>query len=330
MTDSEDICKIWLVKEFIYPENTYIPIIPTRTASGNYYVLTGKNHWIWDHSIEYMIREQKCIVRVEGYYEYKMNNVFEEWVSVFYNKKKHETDNIKKETYKLFLNSLYGKMGEKEHSENIFFTEYADVIEYCKHNPVKTCILMDKRTLLDEGHKCWRIEKVNTNLIPKHTGALCFIASWITSQARLHLCKVMNMILKMKGEVYYCDTDSIFTNIELPEEYVHSQDLGKWKKECEIKRGNFYGNKCYIYETIERKVVRKMKGIPYKAFPKEEECWELENVEFLIATIRETWNRQWGKVKNKENQEKFIRRTYNRRKFFENNSIPFSSLEEAF
>lgn len=87
------------------------------------------------------------------------------------------------------------------------------------------------------------------------------VASYVTSRARLVWLKAAKHIEERGGNVYYGDTDSIVTDIELEKEFVSKTELGKWDLEKEPCKGLFLKAKVYVelLEGGESKV--KFKGI---------------------------------------------------------------------
>ena len=77
------------------------------------------------------------------------------------------------------------------------------------------------------------------------------VASTVTARARLELLKALKYC-DSKGTVYYCDTDSIVTDVELPSSWVDSVELGKWDLEGEPLKGLFLRPKVYS-EVLENK-----------------------------------------------------------------------------
>jgi hypothetical protein len=63
------------------------------------------------------------------------------------------------------------------------------------------------------------------------------ISAHITSYARVKLWKVISYCRENDIKVYYCDTDSIFTNKPLPDFLVSSTELGKMKLEKVFQYG---------------------------------------------------------------------------------------------
>jgi hypothetical protein len=76
-------------------------------------------------------------------------------------------------------------------------------------------------------------------------------SAYVTAYARL----VLLDHLRTAGEVYYCDTDSVFT----PNEIKTSTALGAMKLEGVYKRSEFFGNKVYVVDDTYR-----AKGVPRK------------------------------------------------------------------
>lgn len=56
-------------------------------------------------------------------------------------------------------------------------------------------------------------------------------ASAIISYAGIHMAKLSLYVLNNGGKLYYTDTDSIVTNIELPSNIFHPKEIGKLKLE---------------------------------------------------------------------------------------------------
>ena len=71
------------------------------------------------------------------------------------------------------------------------------------------------------------------------------VASYVTSRARLTLLKGLKGILNKSGNVYYCDTDSIVSDIPMPPELLHKSKLGYWAEECKPIKALFLRPKVY-------------------------------------------------------------------------------------
>jgi hypothetical protein len=63
--------------------------------------------------------------------------------------------------------------------------------------------------------------------------------------------------------LYYTDTDSGFFNKPLPQHLVDDKVLGKMKLENICKKAIFLAPKVYCLETIDGKVIYKVKGLSH-------------------------------------------------------------------
>lgn len=146
--------------------------------------------------------------------------------------------------YKLLLNSLYGKFGQKfndketykrEEQLTIKDTENAKLIEHC-NGYVR---------IISDGEPA----------------AFCIPiwASYITARARIMLHRLL-----FDCKPIYCDTDSIVTKSVIST----SSELGKLKLEANIKHGVFVRPKMYAFEGVDEKSkkisVVKVKGLKKK------------------------------------------------------------------
>jgi DNA polymerase elongation subunit (family B) len=121
--------------------------------------------------------------------------------------------------YKLLMNSLYGKFGQR-----------------------------------------------NGDYPSNHT---CFLwASTITSRARLTLTKYLHELIKAGYDLLYCDTDSIFIEIDNIEDIKNvenilpvSNKLGELKREGIYRKFVAYNPKVYFTEDVKGKANVKFKGV---------------------------------------------------------------------
>jgi hypothetical protein len=82
------------------------------------------------------------------------------------------------------------------------------------------------------------------------------IAAHVTSYARMLLFNYIKHCKKAELNVYYCDTDSIFTSGELLADFISSTELGKLKLEhCYDNGLSFMGLKNYSEIDSEGKII---------------------------------------------------------------------------
>ena len=205
--------------------------------------------------------------KVEEVYEaalYQPAPLFVEFVDFFYNARlqaKTEGNKVNNLLFKLIMNSLYGKFGQKAGDweiigetdredagyEEVYDLEEGKWLTYKWFNG----ILMVKKE-----------EKEGYDSFPA-------IASHVTSYAR----KLLFEYILQAGfdNVYYCDTDSVFVNeegLKNLSRYVDKEELGFLKYEGEKAGLRIYGPKDYEWESGE-----KHKGVPKTAQRLSENKW---------------------------------------------------------
>jgi hypothetical protein len=87
------------------------------------------------------------------------------------------------------------------------------------------------------------------------------IASAITAYSRILMTQFKN---NPKINLYYTDTDSIYTDSDLDESFISNKLLGKLKLEHVIKKAIFLSPKVYYLETEDNKVIYKVKGLKHE------------------------------------------------------------------
>jgi uncharacterized protein YuzE len=129
-----------------------------------------------------------------------------------------------------------------EHNDDIIdFIELGDkvLVKYRSE-------LLDQQTMLYGN-----LETHNTSIA---------IASSITAYARIHMSQFKN---NPDFILYYTDTDSAYINKPLPKHLVNSKTLGKMKLEKIINKAIFLAPNVYYLETIDGKVIYKVKGLKH-------------------------------------------------------------------
>ena len=153
---------------------------------------------------------------------------FRDFVTDFYAKRSSGNggENI---VYKLFLNSLYGKFGERLERE----------VMVLNNTQIAGIPLSEKRL----PHGVFVSKHIEMAPFYKKRFNRLDIAGKTTEGGRLYMGRIINMIRSKGGNVFYTDTDSIITDFCL-EEHGHSwlgNGLGFLKNEFG------YGNKDSVY-----------------------------------------------------------------------------------
>ena len=200
------------------------------------------------------------IVKVHSAASYKQANLFRSYVDYFYGIRT-TTDNPAYEAMaKLFLNSLYGKFGQRSFAKYIPVVDKqiiesvnealdetgTNVIDWLEHDVKRYIRLGDKLYIID----------ISLDILAYDSSPI--IASTVTSYARNDLFKIF--LEAGMENVLYGDTDSVFVTKEgfkNLEPMVHQTELGKLKLE-EIGSCEIFGAKNYHFnDSIKLKGVKK-------------------------------------------------------------------------
>ena len=178
---------------------------------------------------------------------------------------------------KILINACYGKFGMKQERTSIVFSNFKDK-EHCflcqeplsktlpdgEDEPrivgalCKEC--EGSKPASDEFGDVWyQSKKVEASYIIPH------IAAHITALARIRIWRFMQRALEAGGNVYYTDTDSCLTDVELPS----SQELGAFKDEYpgRVLTGRFVQPKVYLLECEEGFPKSHVKGCKDESCP---------------------------------------------------------------
>lgn len=119
------------------------------------------------------------------------------------------------DTVKHVANGLWGKFAEKDEQEHVHFEAIPE------DHPIE-----EIREINEGGEHDVPFWVTVTNVAKGHH--LPHIAAAITAYGRMRLVHDMNLLHKLGYKIFYCDTDSVFTDKPLPPEWVGIED-GKYK-----------------------------------------------------------------------------------------------------
>lgn len=220
----------------IVPEDVDIPVLPSRVNPGKaeekVVFPTGKvEGWYMLREIRYAMEVDALEdVDVQDSYLSKYGKPFQNYGESLYEMKQsidsHENPG-KYKVVKLLLNSFYGKFGMDREQGQIQKLEPEEMKETA-YRPVS------------DGN----MESLGIVEIPDQAESdyiLPRIASAITSEARIMIHKWFMRTKDRGGRIWYCDTDSIVTDVELPE----GEKLGEMDLEGKIEESYFLRPKTY-------------------------------------------------------------------------------------
>jgi DNA polymerase type B, organellar and viral len=252
------------------PHDMEIPLLPLKVENETLHPLGS---WIG----VYFTEELKTIVKY-GYkvelikvYSFSKSNIFNNYISFFYNIKKNSVGPLRF-IAKMHLNQLYGYFGRRKtlietrnvHNEDLikYYGSYT-IFSEIKINENITTILMSSNldyNLINEIKNYTNLNLTSSfRNVKSHVG----IASAVTSYARIEMMELKMLLLKLGIKLYYTDTDSIFTDKEIPN-YLIGKDLGQLKDELNgkfIKKAYFLGIKKYGYVDSDNNIHSIFSGI---------------------------------------------------------------------
>lgn len=282
-----------------------------------------------------------CSINIKKVHEYEGKAIFKPYVDYFYTERltvKGKNDALCM-FYKLLLNSLYGKFGQKSFTKS----------QLCKNSNEMYRILEKEKGILlnsDIYDDIIMFEYQTEKNEDRSIGKLVRFSSYIAAESR---CNLSRFMLDVGHEnVYYCDTDSVFTTKKPSSHLVDQEILGKWKEETKapIEKAVFIAPKTYYYKTenytievIEKKEdIEKIKKITLCKEEKKakgirgenittDDYFKLMNGE--IKDIKQTnimFFRSFDGVIIKE-VERCISQVNNKRVWINNNSEPYKNIE---
>lgn len=344
---------------FEFNSNVLIPYIPIRLEKdgGLIYPLSnyGNDHngnkmpttYVWGHILSYRTEHFKKL-RVHSYFVFQTGNIFESYIQQLWK----ERENAKKEKcevrsmwLKIFMNSLYGKFGQKQfeqthilHSSQLheylvkFSEDQIDPEEIQdKYSEIKKQNFLKNINIFSEdipGEPFFVVKTHDDNRLD-FIGALNFISSYIASRARLSL--IRGFINVGFDNIYYYDTDSIFTSKKLSGDLV-GLELGYWKCEDDnIIDAYFLAPKVYAFLTKNGKEELHCKGIPTK-FLKWGDFVQMYEEKYFIYEKIGFLSHKGNKIKLIEDIQKRIEIRDRKRIYdLENNtSRPFKDIDKYY
>lgn len=230
----------------VYIPKQHIPPLPVKMGKLTFPTGTVYGTWSFEE-LEYAVNE--CGVKILEYHEVifyrRTYPVFKKFVETFYKLKEQasEEGNEALRTFaKLILNTGYGYTGMRRDDK----TQLKDYSQL--ENPKLKVVYANEKMGFIE---C--LSEIKSKYIQVQ------IASAITSKARLTLLKALKAGEKL-GNVYYCDTDSVVLDVQLPATFVDDFKIGKFKLESKPSRGIFLKPKVYA-ELFENEAHVKFKGV---------------------------------------------------------------------
>lgn len=253
---------------------------------------------------------------------YEGKQIFKEFAEYFYNKRLEikKTNPSLSLFFKNILNSLYGKFGQKKFNKSKLVNNSNEAYEIINGDTVKMVSfeLVGDKLLIEYEEAGDEYDSI---------GKLVRFSSYISSTARSKLSEFMRDV--GHETVYYCDTDSVFTTGTPNANLLSNVELGKWKKENEspINKAIFIAPKCYYYETENKEITKKAKGVDAKTLKVQDYEDLNNNTKSSVSQTKKMFFRSLTEVLIKD-QERNINIVDNKRIWNGNESTPFNNIND--
>ena len=327
--------------KYVFKDDCKIPCFPTRInlnkkgLNGLIYFKTNedqeKDSWIWGVELM-MARSQlkKCDIYEEKQYYGEM--IFADYITLIYN----ERDKAKKEKnesfayfLKLVMNSCYGKFGQQKYSNNLYMNGNELQEFLCNENSLDINAKIKNINILEElpNEETYFNVKLHPNSTLNWIGSCVKISSYIAAHARSSL--YAGMLDVGLENIYYFDTDSIFTTKPIQNKLFLKDRLGDWKiEENNIIEAYFLNPKVYMYKTKDGKETFKCKGIPSRFLNREFFIKLMEEDKISIKNMKNIYHKL-NKILFKEDESKKIE-ILDRKRIFHNDgdSEPYYNLTQ--
>jgi DNA polymerase elongation subunit (family B) len=255
----------WGISEatIFIPEGTMdIPLLPIR-HNGKLIFPEGhfKGRWtnlelkaLWERG-----RRKGVKIKIHAQARFDELAFLKPFVDTFFNlraKAKKDKDEFRSYTYKIALNSLYGKLVESIERESVVYGKKMvdEAIKEHGRNALKMTSTPGIYFISSETLGPFR-----------HVAA----GSYVTARSRLRLLEGMEICRRAGGHIYYCDTDSIITDKEI-KAFDTPVKLGGFELEHKFKEAEFICPKVYIALDYENNAMYRVKGMPIKGLNAEE------------------------------------------------------------
>lgn len=252
-----------------HPEK-WIGFLPYKAEDGKLLFPVGEfTGWYNFNELRFAIENGIEIIKVyEVVYAPAMESPFVSYVNDLYTQRFSTDNEFEIYRIKIYMNSLYGKFAMRLTQEQIYIPDIETSYELIKSYQDKN-LLIKLQMFNSQRRDCFLIVK---SLVGKNLPySIPSFSSYITSFARVHLLKKLLELEKFRP--VYCDTDSIFYEIE-DTSFSNDKGLGGWKLENKIIT-EVRGLKNYKFITppttpgpsLEGGVQEKwrLKGVPKRA-----------------------------------------------------------------
>jgi len=300
-------CKI------IAPDDIKHPILQTRVkVNGIHKTVAPIGSWedmLFSEEMKNAVKYGYKIDILWGY-TFKSENIFKNYVDYLYNlRSQYDKSDPMNFIAKILLNSLYGRFGMNDNFENI------DIIHKVFYSDFENKFIDQITNKIEIDDYIMVFYNSSENLNEEHNISVG-IAAAITAYSRIHMTQFKN---NPSINLYYTDTDSIYTDSNLDEQLLNNKLLGKLKLENVCKKAIFLGPKLYALLTENGQFIHKVKGLNHDVSLEFKDFKNLLIKDTFVNKSQSKWFRNLSESKiNILDQLYSIKITNNKRKLIYN------------
>jgi hypothetical protein len=244
----------------IAPEGLNLPILQIHHKGSTISPLGKFTGWFFSEELKMAIDKFGYKATINQGYLFDSKNVFKNYVEELYSlRQTYSKTEPMNYIAKILMNSLYGRFGLKTVLPE---TEFIDKNELGKYEEISNEILdvieFDGKFLISYISNN-SIENDNMDSIESPVMSNVAIASSITAYSRMIMAELKLYCMNNNIKIFYTDTDSIYTDKPLPEEFI-SNKLGDLKLEGVYKEAVFLAPKVYGLIKEDGSEIIKVKG----------------------------------------------------------------------
>lgn len=235
------------------PDNIQHPILPKKVNNSTVYGVGSWTGWYYSEELNNALKYGYTFQILSGYL-FGGVNIFKEYVDTLYQMKASAAkDSPEYSIAKMLQNSLFGKFcmaRELIHYAVVKPRQVNAFIQGIGFDNFVNKVDIGKMSII--SYKIQYQNPLNINIA---------IGSAITAYARIHMSQFKN---NQNIKLYYSDTDSIFTENPLPDNFIDNTKLGLLKIEKTLSKFIAIGPKVYGGVDINGNEFVKTKGLKTK------------------------------------------------------------------
>lgn len=241
---------LYIAEATVTVPDMYLPPLAFRRGARLFFPTGTWTSWFTGVDLQLLEKVGGKIDWVGECTEFERRTDMSDYASDLYERRRKATEEFEKVFYKYLMNALYGKFGETEDKESLLIHPDAETTTRLQRELREAEDIYQTGGIPDFdapdmlGPGLWAVYR-RVDLKHNHNP----IAAHITAIARRTIYEYLSQPLNEGGEIHYCDTDSLSTNLKLWED---SDELGKLKLEDEFKHAIYLAPKVYRREVSKK------------------------------------------------------------------------------